>query len=54
MFALHIVTLAGLIKLMVGKVTPEEDAILDRAISETYARARSSRAQTLPAKSRRF
>jgi type IV secretory pathway VirB4 component len=33
----HIVTLAGLIKLMVGKVTPEEDAILDRAISETYA-----------------
>jgi len=33
----HIVTLAGLIKLMVGKITPEEDAILDRAISETYA-----------------
>lgn len=33
----HIVTLASLIKLMVGKVTPEEDAILDRAITETYA-----------------
>ena len=33
----HIVTLASLIKLMVGKITPEEDAILDRAITETYA-----------------
>ena len=33
----HIVTLASLIKLMVGTVTPEEDAILDRAITETYA-----------------
>jgi len=33
----HIVNLAGLMKLMVGKLTPEEDAILDRAISETYA-----------------
>lgn len=33
----HIVTLASLIKLMVGKVSPEEDAILDRAITETYA-----------------
>jgi len=33
----HIVTLASLIKLMVGKVTPEEDAILDRAVTETYA-----------------
>lgn len=33
----HIVTLASLIKLMVGKLTPEEDAILDRAITETYA-----------------
>ncbi len=33
----HIVTLAGLIKLMLGKITPEEDAILDRAITETYA-----------------
>lgn len=33
----HIVTLAGLLKLMLGKLTPEEDAILDRAITETYA-----------------
>lgn len=33
----HIVNLAGLMKLMLGKLTPEEDAILDRAITETYA-----------------
>ncbi|MBI3589654.1 MAG: ATP-binding protein [Candidatus Liptonbacteria bacterium] len=33
----HIVNLAGLIKLMLGKVSAEEDALLDRAISETYA-----------------
>ena len=33
----HIVNLAGLLKLMVGQITPEEDAILDRALSETYA-----------------
>ncbi len=33
----HIVTLASLIKLMVGKLNPEEDALLDRAITETYA-----------------
>jgi conjugal transfer ATP-binding protein TraC len=33
----HIVTLASLLKLMLGKLTPEEDAILDRAITETYA-----------------
>ena len=33
----HIVNLAGLLKLMLGQITPEEDAILDRAISETYA-----------------
>lgn len=33
----HIVTLASLLKLMFGKVTPEEDALLDRAITETYA-----------------
>ena len=29
--------LTGLVKLMLGKVTPEEDALLDRAITETYA-----------------
>jgi len=33
----HIVTLASLLKLMLGKITPEEDAFLDRAITETYA-----------------
>jgi len=33
----HIVNMASLIKLMLGKVTPEEDAMLDRAITETYA-----------------
>ncbi len=33
----HIVNLSGLLKLMLGKLTPEEDAILDRAITETYA-----------------
>lgn len=33
----HIVNLAGLLKIMVGKITPEEDAVLDRALSETFA-----------------
>jgi conjugal transfer ATP-binding protein TraC len=33
----HIVNLAGLLKLMLGQITPEEDAILDRALSETFA-----------------
>lgn len=33
----HIVTLASLLKLMLGKLSSEEDAILDRAITETYA-----------------
>jgi type IV secretory pathway VirB4 component len=33
----HIVTITSLIKLMLGKLTPEEDALLDRAITETYA-----------------
>ena len=33
----HIVNIAGLLKLMLGKVTPEEDALLDRAVTETYA-----------------
>lgn len=33
----HIVNLAGLMKLMLGKLTSEEDAILDRALTETYA-----------------
>jgi type IV secretory pathway VirB4 component len=33
----HIVNLAGLLKLMLGKLSVEEDALLDRAITETYA-----------------
>jgi type IV secretory pathway VirB4 component len=33
----HIVNLSSLLKLMFGKVSPEEDAVLDRAITETYA-----------------
>ena len=33
----HIVSLTGLLKLMLGKVTAEEEALLDRAIAETYA-----------------
>lgn len=33
----HIANLAGLIKVMVGAISPEEEAVLDRAISETYA-----------------
>jgi type IV secretory pathway VirB4 component len=33
----HIVNLTGLIKLMVGEVNAEQETILDRAITETYA-----------------
>jgi type IV secretory pathway VirB4 component len=33
----HIVNLSGLVKLMLGNLSPEEDAILDRALTETYA-----------------
>lgn len=33
----HIVNLTGLIKLMLGSTTAEEDALLDQAITETYA-----------------
>lgn len=36
-FKSHILNLTGLIKLMLGKISPEEDALLDRAITETYA-----------------
>lgn len=32
----HIVNLVGLFRLMLGGLTPEEDSIIDRAISETY------------------
>jgi type IV secretory pathway VirB4 component len=33
----HIVTIASLLKLMLGQITAQEDALLDRAITETYA-----------------
>ncbi len=33
----QIVTLVGLFRIMFGGLTPEEDAIIDRAITETYA-----------------
>jgi len=35
-FKSHVLNLAGLIKLMLGSITAEEEAILDRAISATY------------------
>jgi len=33
----NIINLVGLLRIMLGGLTPEEDAIIDRAISETYA-----------------
>ena len=36
-FRSHIAGLIGLMHLMLGRVTPEEDTILDRALRETYA-----------------
>ncbi len=33
----HIANLTGLVKLMLGKILPEEEAILDQAITQTYA-----------------
>jgi len=33
----HLVNLAGLLKIMMGNLTTEEDALLDRALQETYA-----------------
>ncbi len=33
----HTIHLVGLIRLMMGGLSPEEDAIIDRAITETYA-----------------
>lgn len=33
----NIISLVGLFRLMLGGLTPEEDALVDRAISETYA-----------------
>ena len=36
-FRSHVLNLTGLLKLMLGTITPEEDYLLDRAISEAYA-----------------
>lgn len=36
-FKSHILNLTGLVKLMLGTITPEEDSLLDRVITETYA-----------------
>lgn len=33
----HIISLIGLFRIMLGGFTPEEDSVLDRAITETYA-----------------
>src|SRR3989338_11331124 len=33
----NIINLVGLFRLMLGGVTPEEDSMVDRAITETYA-----------------
>ena len=33
----HIAGLIGLVKVMLGSLTPEEDSILDKALTETYA-----------------
>ncbi|MBI2624069.1 ATP-binding protein [Candidatus Parcubacteria bacterium] len=36
-FRAHLVELVGLLRIMLGGITPEEDAILDRALGQTYA-----------------
>jgi len=33
-----VITVKGLVRLMIGNLTPEEDSIIDRALLETYAR----------------
>jgi len=45
----NIVNLVGLIRIMLGGLTPEEDAIMDRALSETYA-AKDISPETDPAR----
>lgn len=35
-FKSHILNIAGLVKLILGSITPEEDSFLDRAITATY------------------
>lgn len=36
-FKSHVLNLTGLLKLMLGTITPEEDSILDKVITDTYA-----------------
>jgi len=36
-FKSHILNVTGLLKLMLGAITPEEDSLLDRVVTETYA-----------------
>ncbi|MGC9046977.1 MAG: VirB4-like conjugal transfer ATPase, CD1110 family [Minisyncoccia bacterium] len=36
-FKSHILNLTGLLKLMLGEISPEEDALIDRVLNETYA-----------------
>ncbi|PIR88980.1 MAG: conjugal transfer protein TraC [Candidatus Harrisonbacteria bacterium CG10_big_fil_rev_8_21_14_0_10_40_38] len=33
----HVITLTGLLKIMLGKMTVDEESLLDRAVTETYA-----------------
>jgi len=44
----NIINLVGLMRIMLGGLTPEEDAIIDQALSETY-RARDITAESDPA-----
>lgn len=36
-FRSHVLNLAGLLKLMLGEISPEEESLLDRAITDAYA-----------------
>ncbi len=36
-FKSHVLNVTGLLKLMLGAITPEEDSLLDRVVTETYA-----------------
>lgn len=37
LFRSHIIELIGLLKIMLGQITPEQDSMLDQAVMETYA-----------------
>ncbi len=45
----NVINLVGLIRIMLGGLTPEEDAIMDRALTETYA-AKDITTETDPSK----